>query len=212
MKKPISIIMALLVGLSVTGCADTGNASESSAKETVTEEKTAEKSVTGNNCIGTVESQVSFASDPKVPENLIGDSASVLKVKIGEKKETVFPEGLPYPLTKYSVEVTEVISGNPDKKEITEISLMGGDVSAEEFMKANPSEVTKFGMDKLSKDEARVKFISYKHDFDFDLTEGNEYIVILNDKNTVLLNGYGIFEKKGTAYLNVLTDKELPKI
>ena len=172
------------------------------------------------NCVGVMSSHTSFASDPSVTENLIKISKSVLKIKVKGKGDTVYPAGYPYPLTKYDIDVIEVLNGSEEQKDLKEITVTGGNVSVFDYKKANPDKEDKLGFNKYSDSEAREKFLLFKESYDYDLQNNHEYIVILNDNNTVINNGYGIFEtdKNKTSivmaedYLNVLTKKRFPKI
>lgn len=222
----VSCIMFVFSGCSISktkSSLDKENKIETTADKIVEASSASEKGkleYKSENCVGVISSNTSFATDPSVSENLINISKSILKIKVIGKGDTVFPIGYPYPLTKYKVEVMEVIKGPQENKSLKEITVSGGNVSVYEYKKANPNKEDKFGLDKYTEIEAKEKFISYKEEYDFDFQNNHEYIVILNDNNTVINNGYGIFEadKNNTsvastdAFLNVLTKKKLSKI
>ena len=66
-------------------------------------------------------------------------------------------------------------------------------------------------LNKISEDEANNMFIIYETEEDYKMELGNEYILVLSNKDNsiVMANGYGIFVEKDGSIINVLTGNKL---
>lgn len=181
--------------------------------------------IANNQIFATIENHFSWAIDPTIPENLIADSSSIVKIKVLSINESMFIDSLNYdgPLTPINVEVIETLSGSelPDSLDIYKF---GGIVSISKLIEHQPEETTrKMGIDKIDKSEQNVNFIKYSSESDYDFKIGEEYVVILNKQAngiyTISAEGYGTFNlsnKEGAlskskastnTYTNVLTGK-----
>lgn len=154
----------------------------------------------------------SWAIDPENPEELIVDSAAVVKIKVISIGRAKFFDSLDRfkPLTPVKVEIIEVLSGENLSGEKT-IYTDGGEILISEQIKHLPQQSEKMGLTKLEPEKQNSTYISYTSEYDYDFEIGNEYVVILykqvNGIYTVIANGYGIFKQENQIYKNVITGK-----
>lgn len=183
------------------------NANISSEKEVVA--TTNEK-----NIFGTFEMSANWAKDPLVPENIIemSKNCAVIKAKIISVGEAKFlNEKDPSPYTPVEVEIEEILDGTLEKGNKT-IYVEGGEIRVSEVLKTlNEAEKEKMELNKISEDEANNMFIIYETEEDYKMELGNEYILVLSNKDNsiVMANGYGIFVEKDGSIINVLTGNKL---
>ena len=182
---------------------ETGKNSES--KDSKTNEK---------NIFGTFEMSANWAKDPLVPENIIemSKNCAVIKAKIISVGEAKFlNEKDPSPYTPVEVEIEEILDGTLEKGNKT-IYVEGGEIKVSEVLKTlNEAEKEKMGLNKISEDEANNMFIIYETEEDYKMELGNEYILVLSNKDNsiVMANGYGIFVEEDGSIINVLTGNKL---
>ena len=155
-----------------------------------------------------------WAKDPLVPENIIemSKNCAVIKAKIISVGEAKFlNEKDPSPYTPVEVEIEEILDGTLEKGNKT-IYVEGGEIRVSEVLKTlNEAEKEKMELNKISEDEANNMFIIYETEEDYKMELGNEYILVLSNKDNsiVMANGYGIFVEKDGSIINVLTGNKL---
>jgi hypothetical protein len=172
---------------------------------------------------GTFESENSWVSDPREPENLFRASGSVVQLKVLSiseakilpKTETFYTD---MPFTPIEVTIEETIDGYPLSGKKT-IYIQGGDLRISNLVETwDENRVSKMGLNKLTKEEQESKFMSFTSEYDYEMEPGKEYAVILvrqqteGEIYTVMARGYGIFEIEETEkgekiYRNVITGK-----
>jgi hypothetical protein len=177
---------------------------------------------------GTFESENSWVSDPREPENLFRASGSVVQImvlsiseaKILSKTENFYTDR---PFTPIEVTIQETIDGNPLSGKKT-IYVQGGDLRISNLVESwDKNRVSLLGLNKLTKEEQESKFMSFTSEYDYEMEPGKEYAVILAKKQTegeiytVLARGYGIFEIEenkngGKLYRNVITGRYYPTL
>lgn len=164
----------------------------------------------------------SYVSDPRVPQNLIDQSVAAIKVNILKKKDASFLGGSNSLFTKYSVNVTEVLNGKYTLGE-HEIYMEGGLISVGKFKKLKPDNFRKLELYTVPENELEKKFISFDSEDNYELEEGQQYVLLISDTDIVMCSGYGTFkpvigenrsaETSGySEFKNVLTGKALPKM
>lgn len=174
-----------------------------------------------------VEQESKFSKDPEVPENIIEITNTAVKVKVIEKDICdYYFKDLPFPQTKYKVELKDVIMG--DIKNLTEVYDSGGDIRLDRLIKhfeeVEPSDIKKMGLDKITEEQSREEYVKYTFSYNYDLLEGEEYILVIGPEGRIVDNGYGIFiadkqEQKQTStnslekksYKNVISKNEFPE-
>lgn len=174
-----------------------------------------------------IKQESKFDKDPNVPENIIGVTNTAVKVKVIEKDLCdYYFKNLPFPQTKYKVELKEVIMG--DVKNLSEVYNSGGDIRLDRLIKhlneVEPSDIKKMGLDKVTDEQSEKEFVKYSFAYNYDLSEGKDYILVIGPEGRIVDNGYGIFmpdkqeeNQKSTnseekiSYKNVISKKEFPK-
>jgi hypothetical protein len=176
----------------------------------------------------TFESENSWLSDPKEPENLFRASGSVVQIKVLSISEAkILPKTENFytdrPFTPIEVTIQETIDGNPLSGKKT-IYVQGGDLRISNLVEAwDKNRVTLLGLNKLTKEEQESKFMSFISEYDYEMKPGKEYAVILAKQQTeeeiytVMARGYGIFEIEenkngGKLYRNVITGRYYPTL
>jgi hypothetical protein len=177
---------------------------------------------------GTFESENSWVSDPREPENLFRASGSVVQIKvlsiseakILSKTENFYTDR---PFTPIEVTIQETIDGNPLSGKKT-IYVQGGDLRISNLVESwDKNRVSLLGLNKLTKEEQESKFMSFTSEYDYEMEPGKEYAVILAKQQTegeiytVMARGYGIFEIEenkngGKLYRNVITGRYYPTL
>lgn len=195
------------------------NAGSKNAEENVR----SQEAMNSKDIYGTFEGQNSWAFDPREPENLFIEGASIVQIKVLSideakilpKTETFYTD-MPY--TPIEVTIGENIDGNPLSGEKT-IYVEGGDLRISNLMEFwDKNRVSEMGLNKLTKEEQESKLISFTSEYDYEMESGKEYAVILvkqltkEDIYTVMARGYGVFEidktdKGEKTYRNVITGK-----
>jgi len=160
--------------------------------------------------------EASWKADPSISSNLIDKNTSIVKVKIlsiGEaeilpKQDKFYDPYRAY--TPIKMKVIENMNENKLPEEITAY-LTGGKIKISSLEKSISSEQAEnLGISTLSKNE-KEKFIQYSTEYDYDIENGNEYIIIIKKVNDNLYriseNGYDIFDIN--TQRNVLTNNLL---
>jgi hypothetical protein len=177
---------------------------------------------------GTFESENSWVSDPREPENLFRASGSVVQIKVLSISEAkILPKTENFytdrPFTPIKVTIQETIDGNPLSGKKT-IYVQGGDLRISNLVESwDKNRVSLLGLNKLTKEEQESKFMSFTSEYDYEMEPGKEYAVILakpqteGEIYTVMARGYGIFEidetkNGGKLYRNVITGRYYPTL
>jgi hypothetical protein len=177
---------------------------------------------------GTFESENSWISDPREPENLFRPSGSVVQIKVLSISEAIIlPKTEKFytdrPFTPIEVTIQETIDGNPLSGKKT-IYVQGGDLRISNLVESwDKNRVSLLGINKLTKEEQESKFMSFTSEYDYEMEPGKEYAVILVKQQTegeiytVMARGYGIFETEenkngGKLYRNVITGRYYPTL
>lgn len=157
----------------------------------------------------------SWAFDPSVVSNLLGDNRYVVQAHVTDIGVGAFFGDTPYPYT--SIVVTDVVGMEDTPSDLQEIYMPGGIVCVYDFIQQNPSSAEKSKLTLLSEDEQHNQYISYKLDGDYTIQEDTDYMFILRkdaDQYIIMAQGYGVFESADTStygleqsssYVNVLT-------
>jgi len=217
MKKCRLLLLLVVVAMLMSACGGSGKKDKEKAdkKKIFTEDILESK----------------FDKDPNVPENIIEVTNKVVKVKVLEKNDTqYFFKELAYPYTKYKVQLLDVIKG--DIKDVKEVYNSGGDVKLDayiNYLKDNdPEAISTRRLDKVTDDQAKNEYVRSNFDYNYNLAEGQEYLLVINDEGRIVDNGYGIFAtasevdgKENTTssksnsdqatYKNVISKNEFPK-
>jgi hypothetical protein len=177
---------------------------------------------------GTFESENSWVSDPREPENLFRASGSVVQIKVLSISEAkILPKTEDFytdrPFTPIEVTIQETIDGNPLSGKKT-IYVQGGDLRISNLVESwDKNRVSLLGINKLTKEEQESKFMSFTSEYDYEMEPGKEYAIILAKQQTegeiytVTARGYGIFEidetkNGGKIYRNVITGRYYPTL
>lgn len=160
--------------------------------------------------------EASWMKDPSISLNLIDDNTSIVKVKIlsvGEaeflpKQDKFYDPYKAY--TPVKMKVLENMNENKLPEEITAY-LTGGKVKISKMEKSiSREQAQNLGINTLSEVE-KENFIQYSTIYDYELKEGNEYIIIIKKVNNSLYripeNGYDIFDINTKR--NVITNNQL---
>jgi hypothetical protein len=177
---------------------------------------------------GTIESENSWVSDPREPENLFRASGSVVQIKVLSISEAkILPKTENFhtdrPFTPIEVTIQETIDGKSLSGKKT-IYVQGGDLRISNLIESwDENRVSLLGLNKLTKEEQKSKFMSFTSEYDYEMEPGEEYAVILAKQQTegeiytVMARGYGIFEIEenkngGKLYRNVITGRYYPSL
>jgi hypothetical protein len=177
---------------------------------------------------GTFESENSWVSDPREPENLFRASGSVVQIKVLSISEAkILPKTQNFytdsPFTPIEVTIQETIDGKSLSGKKT-IYVQGGDLRISNLIESwDENRVSSLGLNKLTKEEQKSKFMSFTSEYDYEMEPGKEYTVILakpqteGEIYTVMARGYGIFEIEeskngGKLYRNVITGRYYPSL
>jgi hypothetical protein len=177
---------------------------------------------------GTFESENSWVSDPREPENLFRASGSVVQIKVLSISEAkILPKTDNFytdrPFTPIEVTIQETIDGNPLSGKKT-IYVQGGDLRISNLVESwDKNRMSLLGLNKLTKEEQESKFMSFTSEYDYEMEPGKEYALILAKQQTegeiytVMARGYGIFEIEenkngGKLYRNVITGRSYPTL
>lgn len=152
-----------------------------------------------------IDTNNSWAIDPTIPEEVIKDSSSVVKIKVLSTENAEFIDTIDSyePFTPINIEITDILSGENLSGEMKIYSL-GGDVLISDAINNLPeTDAKKMGFTELSNEEQNSKYISYTSEYDYDFEVGKEYVVILdkhpNNIYSIAAYGYGIFESAGKS-------------
>jgi hypothetical protein len=177
---------------------------------------------------GIFESENSWVSDPREPENLFRASGSVVQIKVLSISEAkILPKTENFytdrPFTPIEVTIQETIDGKSLSGKQT-IYVQGGDLRISNLIESwDENRVSLLGLNKLTKEEQKSNFMSFTSEYDYEMEPGKEYVVILakpqteGEIYTVMARGYGIFEIEenkngGKLYRNVITGKYYPSL
>lgn len=157
---------------------------------------------------------------------VIDKATKILKVKVLDVGDGTFEfsSGVSAsPLSSIKIEVLEVLYGEEEDININTIYKEGGDVTVKQMREFYPSEkIAKMGLDKLSDEEAKTKYVSYNSTMSsVKLEKDGIYVVTLKEWNSedilfVTPAGYGVFELNPVStlgldstetYINPITDK-----
>lgn len=238
-KILVTLLSLGVIGSSVWGLNPIENNEESNNSiktvnnSTNTKQFTDSKSdvVTSNNVkeiYGTIETHYSRNTDPSIPENLLIEGASIVRLKVISTGEAeILPATEDFdssrPFTPINAEVLDTVYGNTLSGEIT-VYISGGDIKIANLIDntREKESIDKMGLNDLSQDEKESQYISFLSEDHYMMEVGEEYMVIIGkqDENVyrIISNGYGIFEIPLTnasarssnklMYTNVLTGKE----
>jgi hypothetical protein len=177
---------------------------------------------------GTIESENSWAFDPREPENLFTTDGSVVQIKVLSLDEAkILPKTEPFytdrPYTPIKVTIQETLDGNQLYGRKT-IYVQGGDLRISNLVESwDKNRVSLLGLNKLTKEEQESKFMSFTSEYDYKMEPGREYAVILAKQQTdgeiytVMARGYGIFEIEenkngGKLFRNAITGRYYPTL
>lgn len=144
----------------------------------------------------------------------------LLKVRVKEKGEAkYFTENQTMPSTPYRLEVVEVLwNGDGSIPEKINLVIGGGEVSAQEYIDTLDEEtLVKMGANTLADTQQKEPVCIYDDSY-YELKQNQEYCIYVRDLTKdenykgyygIPAGGYGVFEKRDEAYVNVLTNVKL---
>ncbi len=160
--------------------------------------------------------EASWAVNPSIPSNLINKTSSVVRVKILSVNDAeMIPEQQNFkdPYRAYTPVEMQILDNLYGKNLSGKIKayLTGGKIQIAKLQNsASEEQLKNLGINNLSSED-KLKYIDYETSYDYDLTIGNEYIIIIKQVNNNLYkiseNGYDIFDAE--TYKNVLTNQKL---
>ena len=226
MKRSTLFITSMLLVV-LTGCsAVSGNEkNNSNITEGYEKEETAkvydvstEETQNENDRIDSVViAENTWAYDVMDPFVVMEHSDYFFKVRVKTKEKTkYFIKNTTMPCSTYNLEVLDVLQNDDGivSKNI-KLAVNGGLVSMQEYVDSMDEETKqKTKTDKLTKKELK-ETVLIKDDAYYELQQGQEYYILVRDLTKdenykgyygMPVGGYGVFEEKDGAYINVLTD------
>jgi len=144
-----------------------------------------------------------WAIDPSIPQEWIFENSTVVKLRIisqdnvsGFLNFVNFSDIAPY--RKVEVKILDSFYGDKLSGEMT-IYLQGGKILLKDFIEQDPLDrAEKMGLYNLSEEERNTLFINYGSDYDFEIQDNQEYIMILGNFDGFYTNtgrGFCIFQE-----------------
>lgn len=166
----------------------------------------------------TIEYSYFWAFDVSNPKLIAEDADYIIKVKVLGIEDSTYKYSPNFdPTTPIKVETLSILKGDKNVN-INQILKWGGIVTIEEYIKNSPiTSIEKMGLNKLSDEEKKTKYMKIEEPGNYDLEIGKTYVVNLieNENGNLFIgaNGYSVFEVIGVPinekYKNVLTGNEL---
>ena len=221
MKKFILLITAIVIAVSLAGCQSKEfppevsiEESTSRSAETITPidtEDVEDTKIPNSQIYDYMDMEISWTVNPYIVENFIHENSLIVEAKILSTGKALFLYNdktyYERPQTPVNIEISNVLYGKSAKENLT-IYASGGDVLLKDVFEFNErfypeKKEGKFGdegLKGLSEKELSTKYMSYASQFDYTVSRGSEYLLILGydedlDVYTITAGGYGIFEK-----------------
>lgn len=220
-----SILIVILIAGGVFLASNKGE--ESDKEATLNTESTSKRETPKEKKIHSTAGRiVCWAINPKDTKEILESSddrspISVVKASVKSIEDAVFFKETENfsptrPFTPVKVELQNKLHG-VDVGKLDTVYLEGGDASIFEIMKTIESETAeKMGYSDLSESQQKEMYVSYKDDYDYNLSLNKEYVFILVRRNngvyTIFGNGYGTFLEVANnpkTFKNVITGSTL---
>lgn len=187
MKKTISAIIALLMLSSCSTLAKKVTTTPVAVSLAV-EEKVVDTTPDGYGC---------WPFDFTNPTEVLNHATHVLHIRVKDAGVSYYDKdrnpGLPF--TKYTVEVLQVIKGEPVDQEIT-LTELGGITSLKEYRENISAEsAEKQGLNALSDEDAANRSYKFRTESSYQLDAGQEYVAFLT-----YVDGYLHYMPSGDGY------------